>query len=146
MRLTNSTNPFFNEPRTYDSTYDYPGNILPQAGPVINTNGTSTRNSFAIMSYDNILDNGTNNFSINGSPYTNYDFDTSNTIPSDPANTTYGAELTFGYYYDWYHGQQFYTGAAYGWLGFGTSLDTTEQSNYHSIVNTFMLGAGKSTF
>jgi hypothetical protein len=146
MRLANSTNPNNNEPRTYDSTYDYPGNILPQAGPVINTNVTSTRNSFAIMSYDNILDNGTNNFRINGTPYTNYDFDAADTVPRDPANTTYGAELTFGYYYDWYYGQQFYTGAAYGWLGFGTSLDATEQSNYQSIVNTFMQGTGKSTY
>jgi hypothetical protein len=142
MRLANSTNPN----RTYDSTYDYPGNILPQAGPVINTNGTSTRNSFAIMSYDNILDNGTNNFRINGTPYTNYNFDPADTVPSDPADTTYGAELTFGYYYDWYYCQHFYSVAAYGWLGFGTSLDATEQSNYQSIVNTFMQGTGKSTY
>jgi hypothetical protein len=146
MRLANSTNPFFNESRSYNSTYDYPGNILPPAGPVINTNGISTHNSFAIMSYDSISDNGTNNFRINGTPYTNYDFDSSPTVPSDPANTTYGADLTFGYYYDWYYGQQFYTGAAYGWLGFGTSLDATEQSNYQSIVNAFMQGTGKSTY
>lgn len=147
MRLANSTNPFSNEPRSYNSTYDYPGNILPQDGPVINTNGYSTHNSFVIMGYDNILDDGTNRFSINGNAYTNYDFGSSGTYPSDPADTTYGAaDLYFGYYYDWYNGYQFYTGAAYGWLGFGTSLDATEQANYQSIVNTFMQGTGKSTY
>ena len=133
-------NPYYQN-RDYNSTYDYPENILASAGPTPNNNGISTHNSFAVMSYDNYALDGTNNFSINGSPYTN-----SGTSPSDPATTSFGADLFFGYYLDWYNGQQFYTGGAYAWLGFGTYLDTVDQYNYQSIVNTFMTSFGKNTY
>ena len=127
--------------RDYNSTYDYPGNILASDGPTPNNNGISTHNSFAVMSYDNYALDGTNNFSINGSPYTN-----SGTSPSDPATTTSGADLFFGYYLDYFNGQQFYTGGAYAWLGFGTYLNAVDQYNYQSIVNTFMTSFGKNTY
>lgn len=132
---------YVNNQRDYNSTYDYPENILAGNGPTPNNNGISTHNSFAVMSYDNDLLNGTNNFSINGIPYSNY-----GTSPSDPATTPYGADLLFGYYYDWFNGFQMYTGGAYAWLGFGTYLSTVDQYNYQSIVNTFMYSFGKNTY
>ena len=140
--INNQSGYFVNQnQRSYSTTFDYPGNIPDYAGPIPTNSGLSSNSSFAIMSYDNNLLDGTNNFSINGTLYSNY-----GTSPSDPATTPYGADLYFGYYYDWYHGMEMYTGAEYGWLGFGTNLDVTEQYNYQSIVNAFMQSNGKSNY
>ena len=145
MRLALSPNGYsygFNyNNRDYNTVYAYPGNIPDGTGPTQNDNGYSNNYSFAIMSYDNYSDDGTNNFSING-----YNYYNSGTPPADPAYTPYGADLIFGYYYDWYNSQVMYTGAEYGWLGFGTFLDMSEQSNYQSIVNAFMIQNGKSNY
>ena len=144
MRLSEFTNYYYPYgyagiiPSSYPAVYDYPG------GASQYNNGISTNESFVVMSYDNYFLDGTNNFIVDQIPYTN-----TSTSPTDPISSIPPVYLSFGHWYEPNGGGGFYhhyTGNKYGWLGFGTNLDTFEEYNYQSIVNTFMTIFGKNTY